>query len=186
MTSKPVPESEGGGASQTTEPAAGSSTGTDVSLRDYFFALRTADERLRQADQRFQEERDRRYAEVDIEREKALAIKEKADEAARVLVAANQAYRDEKGNELREQISQERGNYLTRTEYIVQHKALEDAVKTLGDSIQAQLRPIMEYIAGQQGSQQGTRSAWSSLNGTVTIILTMVGLAIAIIIAATR
>jgi hypothetical protein len=179
-------EGDGGGASSTTEPAAGSSTGTDVSLRDYFFALRQSDERLRQADLRFAEERDRRYQEVALEREKALKIKETADLAALGLAREIQTYKDEKANDLREQISNERGDYLTRTEYTVQHKALEDTVKALDASIQAQLRPIIEYIAGQQGSQQGSRSAWSSLNGTLTIILTMVGLAIAIIIAVTR
>ena len=156
----------GGGASQTTEPAAGSSTGTDVSLRDYFFALRQADERLRQADLMFAAERDRRYTEVDkandrrlaevaTEREKALAIKEEADKAALGLAREIQTYKDEKANELREQIAAERGEYLTRTEYIAQHEALEATVATLADSVREQLKPITEYIAGRQGRTEG-------------------------------
>lgn len=161
----------GGGASVTTEPAAGSSTGTDVSLRDYFFALRQADERLRQRDLQFDEERDRRYkevaaesdrrlGEVAIEREKALKIKETADLAALGLAREIQTYKDEKANQLREQISAERGDYLTRTEYTVQHKALEDTVKTLAESMQTFLRPINEYIALQQGKNSGLSIAW--------------------------
>lgn len=39
-------EEAGGGASRTTEPAAGSSSGTDVSLREHFGALRQADQTL--------------------------------------------------------------------------------------------------------------------------------------------
>lgn len=79
------------------------------------------------------DERDRRYKEVQLERDKA-----------EVLRAANQAYRDEKANELREQISQERGRYVTQD-------ALSSAVETL----EATLKPVLEYVAAQQGGRQG-------------------------------
>jgi hypothetical protein len=62
---------------------------------------------------RFIQERDRRYAEVDLEREKALKIKETADHAALDLARQIQAYKDEKANELRAQIDSERGIYAT-------------------------------------------------------------------------
>jgi len=70
-------------------------------------------EMIRALDDRFMAERDRRYAEVNIEREKALKIKETADLAALQLAREIQSYKDEKANELREQISSERGMYAT-------------------------------------------------------------------------
>ena len=73
-------------------------------------------EALRAAEVKFQEERDRRYMEVDIEKEKALKIKETADLAALQLARDIQIYKDEKANELREQINSERGLYVTRTD----------------------------------------------------------------------
>jgi len=59
---------------------------------------------------------DRRYSEVNVEREKALKIKERADEVALGLAREIQTYKDEKANELREQINSERGIYATRNE----------------------------------------------------------------------
>jgi hypothetical protein len=46
-------------------------------------------------------ERDRRYAEVNVEREKALKIKETADSEALKLARDIQTYKDEKSNQLR-------------------------------------------------------------------------------------
>jgi len=129
---------DGGGASRTTDPASGSSTGTDVSLREYVFALRAAD-------LAFHEERDRRYTEVAQEREKALKIKEEADKAALQLAREIQTYKDEKANELREQISQERGLYVSQGE-----------LKSALAEIQATLKPILDFVAGQRGERQGT------------------------------
>ncbi len=135
-------DESGDGASKTTDPAAGSSTGTDVDLRSFVQTVvealdrRTAE--LRAADARFQEERDRRYTEVALEREKALKIKETADETARILVAQNQAYRDEKANELRAQIEGERGNYLSRNEYLATAKESGDRFSRL-ESFQSKM-----------------------------------------------
>lgn len=117
---------EGGGASQTTDPALGSSSATDVSLREYMALGQTWLWRV-------MEERDRRYTEVQRERDKALVIQ-----------ASNQAYRDEKANELREQISEERGKYVSQQE-------LAGALS----EIKAILTPVVEYVASQQGSRQG-------------------------------
>lgn len=94
---------------------------------------------------RWLEERDRRYTEVGIEREKALKIKEEADRAALGLAREIQTYKDEKANELREQISSERGLYVSQSE-------LKSAIA----EIQATMKPILDYVAGQQGSRQGT------------------------------
>lgn len=90
-------------------------------------------EALRRADEKFDEERDRRYTEVGVEREKALKIKETADLAALGLAREIQTYKDEKANELREQIGAERGIYVTR----------------------AELKPLADYVQSQTGRTAG-------------------------------
>jgi len=94
-------------------------------------------------------ERDRRYHEVDIEREKALKIKESADETARILVAENQAYKDEKANELREQISSERGIYATKDE----------------------IKPLLGFVNSEQGNRRGIGTSASVLYAVVVVAL---------------
>jgi hypothetical protein len=78
-----------------------------VSLKEHFETVMLLNDRILA-------ERDRRYSEVNIEREKALKIKETADLAALGLARDIQIYKDEKANELREQISSERGIYATK------------------------------------------------------------------------
>ena len=97
---------------------------------------------------RFDKERDRRYAEVQSEREKALKIKEEADRMALGLAREIQIYKDEKANELRSQIESERGSYLTREEYIIQHTALIDKLETA-------VRPLNEFMSQQRGRSSG-------------------------------
>jgi hypothetical protein len=107
--------------------------GAVVSLKEHF-------ESLREADFRFYEERDRRYSEVNVEREKALKIKETADLAALSLAREIQDYKDEKANNLREQITGERGTYATK----------EDT-KNLEEKFTTQFKPIADWVQGQLG-----------------------------------
>jgi len=100
-----------------------------VSLGKYLLAIRDGDQRV-------DAERDRRYAEVALARAEALKIKEEADKTALGLAREIQVYKDEKANELREQINSERGLYVTKTE----------------------LEPIKAYIAGQTGRGLGMSS----------------------------
>ena len=102
-------------------------------------------EALREAEKKFQNERDRRYAEVKAAEEKALRVKEQADDRALGLAREIQTYKDEKANELREQINSERGLYPTRTE-------LQSAL----DAIDASLKPLVEFMQSQQGRHGGT------------------------------
>jgi len=170
---------EGGGASRSTEPASGTSAATDVSLREHLAnqlheATRRIDERdryLREADQRFAEERDRRYTEVAIEREKALRIKETADLAALGLAREIQTYKDEKANELREQIASERGLYLTRDEYLTAHTALVD-------KLEAAVRPLTEFMVAQQGRSAGVDNFTKTLIALIGLALVVAGLVI--------
>jgi hypothetical protein len=90
--------------------------------------------------EKFASERDRRYTEVSIEREKALKIKEVADLAALQLAREIQTYKDEKANELREQISSERGLYASK----------ED-VANLAAKVDALLKPLNDYVSANRG-----------------------------------
>ncbi len=105
-------------------------------------------EAIRSKDERFEEERDRRYTEVGVEREKALKIKETADLAALGLAREIQTYKDEKANELRSQIERERGAY-------VQQGDLKGAVEKIEETI----KPLATYVAAQQGGPRALTSA---------------------------
>jgi len=110
-------------------------------------------EALRAADMRFNEERDRRYAEVNIEREKALKIKETADLAALGLAREIQNYKDEKANELREQINSERGLYATNKD----------------------IDPIKSYVASQTGRGLGMYALFGVL---MTLVMAAIAIAV--------
>jgi hypothetical protein len=118
----------------------------------HLLALRATDEKFyaerHRAEEKFQAERDRRLTEVAVEREKALKIKETADLAALQLAREIQTYKDEKANELREQISSERGLYATKDD-------LGNAIRELT----ATFKPALDYIATQRGQQEGSREA---------------------------
>lgn len=106
-------------------------------------------EALREAEQRFQSERDRRYAEVKSAEEKALRVKEEADKTALGLQRENQQYKDEKANQLREQIGSERGLYASKNDLIA-------AI----DKVGATMTPVLQYVATQQGGSKGMRDMW--------------------------
>jgi len=119
---------------------------SDLRFRIFEEKIARVDERLN-AEERFQSERDRRYTEVAVEREKALTIKEEEKKAALALAREIQTYKDEKANELREQISRERGLYVTQQE-----------LKGVSDKIDATMKPVIEYVSSQQGRTTGRLS----------------------------
>jgi len=120
-------------------------------------------EALRVAEEKFQVERDRRYAEVKQAEEKALRVKEEADKTALGLQRETQTYKDEKANELREQISRERGLYVTQPE-----------MKALESKIDATLAPIVSYVSSQQGDKGGRLSQQQFLMGAAALIFTAI------------
>lgn len=132
-----------------------------VTLREHLEALGT--------------ERDRRYAEVNVEKEKALKIKETADLAALQLAREIQTYKDEKANELREQINQERNLYVTKSD-----------LQGLADKMDALMKPLTEFMVSQRGGvdqrntsrlDTGQIIAWIALLGVLvnTAILVFKG-----------
>jgi hypothetical protein len=74
----------------------------------------------------------REYIEaIMAERDKALTAAFRSQQAALELATRNLELRLEKLNELRNEVTQDRGNFLTRDRYDTQHKALEDKVSSL-------------------------------------------------------
>jgi hypothetical protein len=112
---------------------------------------------LRNSDREFHEERDRRYAEVNVEKEKALKIKETADLAALQLAREIQTYKDEKANELREQISSERGRYATK-----------DDLAAAMEKVTAQLSPLIAYMTADRGRAHGIGQSLAMIVGAIT------------------
>lgn len=122
-------------------------------------------EALRAAQKELAEERDRRYSEVDIEKEKALKIKETADLAALSLARDIQIYKDEKANELRSQIERERGLYVQRSD-------LEGAV----GKIEATVAPLIAYAASQQGRREGISTSSAVLYAVLVLIVAVLSI----------
>lgn len=151
-------EQVGGGASRSTDPAAGTSSATDVSLREHLAALR-------ESDLRFDNERDRRLSEVAIEREKALKIKEEADKAALELDRQIRAYKDEKQNEFRGALDDLSQKMATRRE-------LEDAK----EQIATLLKPLSDYVTGQQGRTAGIGLSANTLVTVIFVLIATAGL----------
>ena len=120
--------------------------------------------------ERFNEERDRRYTEVRIEQEKALVIKEKADDKALVLASEIQKYKDEKANELRAQIEGERHLYVTRAD-----------LQNLSDKTEAALKPVSEFVASQLATQSSQRAGALDARSLVFGVLFLVVAIIALI-----
>lgn len=125
--------------------------------------LATHYDALRSMQDKLDTERDRRYTEVGVEREKALKIKETADLAALGLAREIQTYKDEKANELREQISSERGLYATKGDLMA---AIE--------KVDAQLKPINDYIASDRGRGAGSAAMWGYIIGGLSLIVSLI------------
>jgi vacuolar-type H+-ATPase subunit E/Vma4 len=113
------------------------------------FVTRREFDKLREADQR------------------ALSIKETADLAALGLAREHQRYRDEQANQLREQINAERLLYVTRP-------AMEAAVA----KIEAELKPVLTYMASQQGRSAGITALQALLIALAT--LSIAGLSVVV------
>lgn len=98
-------------------------------------------EALRKAEDKFQEERDRRYREIE-------QVKKEAEDKALHLARDIQIYKDEKANELREQINTERLLYVRK-----------DDLKAIEDKYDALLKPLSNFVALKQGSIKGVDKA---------------------------
>jgi hypothetical protein len=144
---------------------------TERKLRERLAIL----EERSKAERRLSAERDRRYAEVETERRIAREAQQRSTAEALILARDAQAHRDEQMNHLREQLEQERGRYLTRDEYVVQHQALVDrmeqgwtahrevddrrfeaqskALESAVANISETIKPLTEFVLQYRGAQ---------------------------------
>jgi vacuolar-type H+-ATPase subunit H len=138
--------------------------GRSITLRDHLELMRAADaehvKMLRDSDAKFSDERDRRYAEVASEREKALKIKEEADKEALRLAREIQSYKDEKANQLREQIGSERGLYPTKGE-----------LNSATEKLEALIKPLASYVSSDQGKGSGVNSVIGYVFGVAGLLV---------------
>lgn len=124
---------------------------------------------------KYYDERDRRYTEVALEREKALRIKEEADRTALTLARENQnlkdenqkqvqLYKDEKANELREQINRERNLYASK-----------DDLSRILSTIEVRLEPLTTFMNREAGGQLKTGQMLAAAIGIAVIIGAIIG-----------
>lgn len=113
--------------------------------------------------QRFADERDRRYTEVNIEKEKALKIKETADLAALSLARESQTYKEQQNDALRDKNLAQSGIYATT-----------ESVAHAFDELKTTLKPFLDYVTAQQGQTSGTSTLFSR-SGIIFASLAAIG-----------
>lgn len=132
-------------------------------------------EAMRVSEDRLQTERDRRYAEVNVEKEKALKIKETADLTALELARESQVYKDERNDAMREQNLKETGVYATRDDLALVVKKFETA-----------LQPLADYITSQQGGHKTSQAVTSNsfkVIAAISSVLAILGVFVAVVMA---
>jgi hypothetical protein len=97
--------------------------------------------------------------------EVARAVKERADRDAMKLDRITRAYKDEKANNLREQLGSERGLMATK-----------DDLQSVIEKFNLTLGPVLTYIASQQGRSSGLDKGWAILISVSVLIATVLGI----------
>lgn len=123
-------------------------------------------ESMRLMETKILEERDRRYAEVNVEKEKALKIKETADLAALSLARESQLYKDQQADIMRDKNIAASGIYATNTD-----------LQSMVDKIEKSLKPVFEFVSAQQGMSKGNDITWGKVIGAIGaagVILTII------------
>ena len=136
---------------------------SDVSHSD---ALRSAD--------------DRRYAEVNVEKEKALLIKTTADDEAMRLARESQVYKDQQSDASREKNLAASGIYATNADLAAIVSNTNASITAVVDKIEKSLKPVFEFVSAQQGIDRGTTETKGSMYATIALICTVIG-AVAVI-----
>lgn len=139
-------------------------------------------EAMRIVEDRFQSERDRRYTEVNIEKEKALKIKETADLAALSLARESQTYKEQQNDALRDKNLAESGVYATNSSVSAAIDATNaNFTKSLGNlesKFDTTLQPIVDFISGQKGASQGSQITMGKIYATLGAFSAVLGIII--------
>jgi hypothetical protein len=149
---------DGGGASRTTDPAAGSSAATDVSLREYLMAQINAVES--RANLRFEAMK----AQVEAAFASSQRAIDKADEATEK--------RFEGVNEFRAALSDQATRFVT-TETLA---SLGDKLEASIDRNREDLNTLATRIDLRQGQDVGSKLTWGSVMAVIAAIGTIVGI----------
>jgi hypothetical protein len=128
-------------------------------------------EAMRKMEEKILIERDRRYAEVNIERQKALTIKETADSTALELAREAQVYKDERNDAIREQSLKQTGLYATHQD-----------VAVMADKIYKALEPLADFVTSQQGIEKETTLTTTKIVQIIGAICAITGIFITLII----
>ena len=122
-------------------------------------------EKMEALKEKFLEERDRRYTEVGIEREKALRIKETADLAALSLARESQLYKDQQADVMRDKNIAASGIYATNAD-----------LQNMVEKIEKSLKPVFEFVSSQQGVSKNNDITWGRMIGAIGAMGVIVGL----------
>ena len=126
---------------------------------------------LHEADKRFEDERDRRYMEVNIEKEKALKIKETADRDALSLARDAQTYKDQQADIMRDKTLADSGIYATNA-----------SVAAAIGSLRADFQPLFDFVAGQKGVAKTSERISGRVYAFAAILAALLGSTIAAVI----
>ena len=154
---------EGGGASRTTDPAAGTSSATDVSLREYLTSLIQGAER--RADARFEA----MQRSVDAAFSASQLAIDKANEATEK--------RFQGVNEFRAQLADQAGSFVSRQTV----DALVEKLESQIDRNREDLDLLSKRIDVRQGELSGSQTIKSTLASVITI--TIMGLSLLVVVA---
>lgn len=131
---------------------------------------------LREADQRFLDLQDRKYASEAELRAEALRVRQTADAEALRLAAEAQRLRDQQTERLRDDTLSKSGVYVTKDH-------LNQVLEELKTSIADGLKPLVAYISSQKGADGATTSmntkqlAWAGIAvGVVVGLLKYLGI----------
>lgn len=122
-------------------------------------------EALRLSEEKFHTERDRRYAEVNVEKEKALKIKETADLAALSLARESQVYKDQQADVMREKNLAASGIYATNADLALVVEKMEKALK-----------PLVDYVSSQRGVVSGNQITTGKIFAVIAALGTIIGI----------
>lgn len=120
-------------------------------------------EAMRVADEKFQAERDKRYAEGNELRAMALKIKETADAKALELDKESQTYKEARNDAMREQSLKSTGIYATRDDLSAVFAKSEKNLTAVFEEMKIALKPMIDHIAADKGSTTSINRIYASI-----------------------
>ena len=126
---------------------------------------------LREADKELAAERDRRYAEVNVEKEKALKIKETADRDALDLARERQREKDAQSDALRDKTLSQSGIYATNVDLAAAIDALKTSQETAIHELVGKLQPFIDLVTQQQGAHKNSDGTWTKALGVLGVLI---------------